>query len=326
MSSDENIDALVSQLEDASISDDLYAFLDTLDTHQRDLLEEISSRFQCGKLGKVIVMAGAGISVSAGIPDFRTPGTGLYDNLQKYDLPYPEAIFELDFFKSNPKPFFDLASELWPGSFTPTPSHRFMKVLQDMKVLLRVFTQNIDGLERIAGVKPEMLVEAHGTFSSARCVSCKYEHSHEYIKEHIEVNRIPRCNDDKCKNWVKPDIVFFGENLPASFFTAISDFEECELLIVMGTSLQVHPFCKMIDLVPEDCPRILVNREEVGVDSLMFQRPLRFDKGKDVFLQGHCDDMVHRLAELFGIGTEMNQKVNEEIAKVGTISKLSIDK
>ena len=54
-------------------------------------------------------MAGAGFSTSAGIPDFRTPGTGLYDNLQKYNIPYPEAIFDIDFFRENPRPFFTLA-------------------------------------------------------------------------------------------------------------------------------------------------------------------------------------------------------------------------
>merc|ERR1712185_460073 len=68
----------------------------------------------------IVVMCGAGISVSAGIPDFRTPGTGLYDNLQKYDLPFAEAVFDIDYFKRNPVPFYHLARELFPGTFAPT--------------------------------------------------------------------------------------------------------------------------------------------------------------------------------------------------------------
>ena len=62
-----------------------------------------------GKVKRIVCMCGAGLSVSAGIPDFRTPGTGLYSNLQKYDLPFPEAVFEINYFKRNPAPFFMLA-------------------------------------------------------------------------------------------------------------------------------------------------------------------------------------------------------------------------
>ncbi|XP_011498791.1 PREDICTED: NAD-dependent protein deacetylase sirtuin-2-like [Ceratosolen solmsi marchali] len=68
-------------------------------------------------------MAGAGISTSAGIPDFRSPTTGLYDHLEKYNLPYPQAISEIEFFKSNPKPFFVLTKELLPEGYKPTKSH-----------------------------------------------------------------------------------------------------------------------------------------------------------------------------------------------------------
>lgn len=78
---------------------------------------------------------------AAGIPDFRSPGSGLYDNLQKYNLPYPQAIFEINFFRENPKPFFVLAKELYPGVFKPTFGHYFIRMLQDKGLLLRHYTQ-----------------------------------------------------------------------------------------------------------------------------------------------------------------------------------------
>ena len=118
----------------------------------------------------VIVMAGAGVSVSAGIPDFRTPGSGLYDNLQDYGLPYPEAIFDLDFYQHNPRPFQRLCKELWPGNFQPTPTHCFLKLLNDQGKLLRCFTQNIDSLETAAGLPKDKVVAAHGNFDGAHVV------------------------------------------------------------------------------------------------------------------------------------------------------------
>ena len=78
-----------------------------------------------------------------------TPGTGLYDNLQQYNVPYPEAIFDIDFFHHNPRPFFTLAKELYPsGKYRPNYIHYFARLLSDRGVLLRMYTQNIDGLER----------------------------------------------------------------------------------------------------------------------------------------------------------------------------------
>lgn len=108
------------------------------------LSRERLQRIRSGASTRIVVMCGAGISVNAGIPDFRTPGTGLYDNLQRFGLPQPQAIFELDYFRRNPEPFYMLAKEMWPdGRHKPTLSHYFIRLLHEKGLLLRCYTQNI---------------------------------------------------------------------------------------------------------------------------------------------------------------------------------------
>ena len=105
----------------------------------------------------------------------------------------------------------------------------------------KYFTQNIDGLEKLAGLRDEKVVEAHGTFSSASCVHCKTEYSIERLREEIMADQDPKC--PKCGNWVKPNIVFFGEQLPRRFFDeAEIDCLFSDLMICIGTSLEVYPF------------------------------------------------------------------------------------
>ncbi|KAI8053798.1 DHS-like NAD/FAD-binding domain-containing protein [Syncephalis plumigaleata] len=225
-------------------------------------LESIADLIKKGKAKKIIVMTGAGISTAAGIPDFRSPGTGLYDNLKKYDLPFAEAIFEIDYFTENPEPFYALAKELYPGNFKPTISHYFIRLLADRGLLLRQFTQNIDTLERRAGLADEYIVEAHGSFHSASCIECRKSADTNGL-EQIFNSVIPRCND--CNATIKPDITFFGEALPERFRQkSQEDFKNCDMLLIMGTSLKVQPFCLLVDQVTLKTPRLLINRELVG--------------------------------------------------------------
>ncbi|KAG8438752.1 hypothetical protein GDO86_005084 [Hymenochirus boettgeri] len=210
----------------------------------------------------IIVMAGAGISTASGIPDFRTPGSGLYDNLQKYDIPYPEAIFDIDYFTSNPNPFYHLAKELYPGKYKPNLVHYFVKLLHDKGLLLRCYTQNIDGLERLAGIPADKIVEVHGTFSSASCSLCYTPFPPDKAKELIFSGISPICNI--CSGLVKPDIVFFGEDLPDTFKQGYQDFPKADLLIIMGTSLKIYPFADLVNIVRPNIPRLLINKEKVG--------------------------------------------------------------
>ena len=141
--------------------------------------------------------------------------------------------------------------------------------------------QNIDGLERVAGIKDSHLVEAHGSFSTAKCIDCGKEHGADkvitqntksvirriiqctwlcilQVKSAIFADDIPAC--DSCESGiVKPNIVFFGEDLPARFKDLLEPgFSSCDLLIVMGTSLKVQPFAGQIHRVKRTTPRLLV--------------------------------------------------------------------
>lgn len=211
----------------------------------------------------IMIMAGAGISTSCGIPDFRTPGTGLYDNLQKYNLPEPTSVFNINFFHSNPKPFALLSKELYPDNFLPSPTHYFCSLLAKKGKLKRMYSQNIDGIETLAGMPNDLLVPAHGNFNSSTCTKCGKKWDKADTKKMVFQDEPPRC--DECNALVKADITFFGEALPKRFFETLKeDTQEADLLIVMGTSLQVSPFCTIKDKVQSSCPRVLLNMEPAG--------------------------------------------------------------
>lgn len=264
---------------------------------------------------QTVVMLGAGASTSAGIPDFRSPGTGLYDNLQAYNLPRPTAVFELDYFRQRPEPFFRLCRELWPGTREPTAVHRFVRSLHENGLLLRCYTQNIDGLEHQAGIPAEKLVEAHGHFRSAHGVETGKGVPIEVLRDAVDGGGGSEEVRARCGELAKPDIVFFGEPLPQRFDDLfLDDLRACELLIIVGTSLQVAPFNQLVSLVPESCPRVLVNREPAGLEAknesevrkgrlrggLRIEAEPAHRNTRDVFLKGTCDDGVSTVAEALG--------------------------
>ena len=102
--------------------------------------EDLVAGLKEGKFKRILVLTGAGISVSAGIPDFRSPKTGIYANLAEYDLPTPETLFTLDYFKEKPQAFYKFSKSFDMDGYQPTPAHFFIKMLQDKGVLWRNMT------------------------------------------------------------------------------------------------------------------------------------------------------------------------------------------
>ncbi|XP_060779736.1 NAD-dependent protein deacetylase sirtuin-3 isoform X2 [Neoarius graeffei] len=263
----------------------------------RGALETVGRLMKLGRLRNVVVVAGAGISTASGIPDFRTPGTGLYANLEKYNVPYPEAVFNIDYFSDDPRPFFSLAKELYPGRHRPNYIHYFIRMLHQKGLLLRMYTQNIDGLEKLCGIPDDKLVEAHGSFATASCHLCYTPFPADEAKKAIMSDSVPTCTF--CSATVKPNVVFFGEDLPEKYFQHETDFPKADLLIIMGTSLKIEPFASLVNTVKSRVPRLLLNRHAVGPFE---HKPLR--RGDYVEL-GDLVDLVRRLSEILGWHTEI---------------------
>eukprot|EP00397_Hematodinium_sp_SG-2012_P030329 GEMP01032119.1.p1 GENE.GEMP01032119.1~~GEMP01032119.1.p1 ORF type:complete len:339 (+),score=68.56 GEMP01032119.1:513-1529(+) len=262
---------------------------------------------------KIVVMAGAGMSVSAGIPDFRSPGTGLYHNLKKYnlpDLPSPEHLFSIDYFKEHPMAFTLRAKSMMPGTFKPTLTHYFIKLLANNGLLSRLYTQNIDTLELLAGIPEDLIVFAHGSFADCHCIgSGHHRMTLDQWRFHVDKEDPPRCQ--QCDSLVKPDIVFFGENLPKRYADLRhQDLEEADMLIIIGTSLVVSPFCLLTEMVKSTTPRVLINMEAVGKRvGLQYDD---IDNYRDVFLQGMCDEQVLALCEELGWSLELKEMLAAE--------------
>ncbi|XP_032697872.1 NAD-dependent protein deacetylase sirtuin-1 isoform X2 [Lontra canadensis] len=240
---------------------------------------------------KIIVLTGAGVSVSCGIPDFRSRD-GIYARLaiDFPDLPDPQAMFDIEYFRKDPRPFFKFAKEIYPGQFQPSLCHKFIALSDKEGKLLRNYTQNIDTLEQVAGI--QRIIQCHGSFATASCLICKYKVDCEAVRGDIfnqVVPRCPRCPADEPLAIMKPEIVFFGENLPEQFHRAMKyDKDEVDLLIVIGSSLKVRPVALIPSSIPHEVPQILINREPLP--------HLHFD----VELLGDCDVIINELCHRLG--------------------------
>lgn len=252
-------------------------------------LAGIVRRIKDGRSNQIVALIGAGASTAAGVPDFRSP-MGLWSDASTREL------FSLDGFLAKPEAFWQKSSELFDGR-QPTKVHALLARLAREGLLRRVYTQNIDGLEAAAGVPQEKIIECHG---SAMRLVCSGNRSHAVDSGPIKVERsdawtAPRCS---CGALLRPDIVFFGEQLPVEFSRhSGEDIHECDLLIVIGTALSVYPVAGLVNRVPPLTPRLLINREAVGVWQSSESNPENY---RDVLWKGECDGAADEFLKELG--------------------------
>ncbi|RPB15008.1 SIR2-domain-containing protein [Morchella conica CCBAS932] len=295
----------------------------------------------------IIVLTGAGISTSLGIPDFRSKETGLYSRLASLGLSDPQEVFDLAVFNDDPTIFYSVAKDILPTTEKFSPTHAFIELLQRKNKLLTQYTQNIDNLETLAGIHPSKLIQCHGSFATASCIKCRTRVPGTTIFPDLRAGKVARCEACLLANktatagrkrkrgrsgdtWkkkrysedssaeeeefefreagvMKPDITFFGEMLPDTFYKRLmeQDREKCDLLICIGTSLKVAPVSEIIGLLPEHVPQIYISKTPVT--------HVEFD----VDFLGSCDDVVVELCRL--VGWELKHEMIPEDLKVDMV-------
>lgn len=208
-----------------------------------------------------VALTGAGVSTDSGIPDFRSANAGIW---RDHD---PMEVASLGGFNADPRRFY----AFWGHRFQaldeapPNATHTLLARLEAAGQLDCIVTQNIDGLHQRAGSKT--VHEVHGAYRQARCLACERVETLDAVTERILGGRLPICQ--VCGGFVKPDVVLFGEQLPEAFAHATRAVKAAGVLLVLGSSLGVHPVAGLVpDAANAGAKVVLVNREATPYDDI----------------------------------------------------------
>ncbi len=208
---------------------------------------------------QVVALTGAGISRPSGIPDYRSSG-GLWGQVD------PMEVASLQTFEVDPWSFYEWFQPLIEQfqEAQPNPAHLALARMERWGLLSAIVTQNIDGLHQLAGSRE--VYELHGHLRSATCMVCERKVDFKRLMRDVRYSRTPLCS---CGGTFKPDIVLFDEPLPRGlFWLAHYAIEQCDALLIVGTSLEVYPVSEMPQLAMRSGARtIIVNLSETHIDS-----------------------------------------------------------
>jgi NAD-dependent deacetylase len=235
----------------------------------------------------VVALTGAGISVPSGIPDFRSPRTGLWANVD------PMEVAHIDVFRRDPERFWRFYGERFQSleHKRPNPAHHALVALEQAGLLQAVITQNIDRLHAAAGSRE--LVEVHGTIGHSSCLSCggRYELADVRERQRSAADGIPRC---ACTQPLKPDVVLFGEFLPVDALERAQELAAgADLMLCIGSSLEVYPVAQL--------PGVTLGRG--GQIAILTQGRTPLDRRAAVRLGGDVVDELQALLAELGVSS-----------------------
>jgi NAD-dependent deacetylase len=223
-----------------------------------------------------VVLTGAGVSVPSGIPDFRSPGSGLWENVD------PMEVAHIDAWRRDPDRFWQFYGDRFASLFDkqPNEAHLALAELERRGLVRGVITQNVDRLHRKAG--SERVIEVHGSIDRSVCLQCGGGYSLERVMEQLrEGDGAPEC--PTCVTPLKPDVVLFGELLPERAMSEAQALAlEADLMMCVGSSLEVYPVAGLPAITHGGGGRI----------ALVTQGPTPYDSEAEVKLDG---DVVEEL-------------------------------
>lgn len=226
---------------------------------------------------RTLVLTGAGVSTLSGIPDFRGTG-GIYSRDAMHGLSI-EDILSIDCFRVHPEYYYELKLFIYSeGKYQPNIVHTSLAQWEKDGLIHGIYTQNIDRLHTIAG--SSKVYELHGSAERNHCFHCGKFFSYQDVREDGKAGRVPKC--DKCGGPIKPDIVFYGENLDEELISqAWEDFSNADLAIVLGSSLVVTPAATLPALTLRHGGKlVIVNAQPTNLDGYA---TLHYSDLKEVF-------------------------------------------
>jgi len=227
---------------------------------------------------RVVALTGAGISVPSGIPDFRTPGEGIWAKVD------PMKVATIDAFHRDTRAFWDFYRPRFDllGDKVPNPAHLALAELERAGKLEAVITQNIDRLHRDAGTRE--LIEVHGSIETSSCTTCGASWRLDQVPELFDEEGIAVCTG--CMGKVKPDVVLFGEMLPVAAIERARELaENADLMLCIGSSLEVFPAAGL--------PELTLARG--GHLAILTIGPTPYDADADVRLDGDVAEVLPAL-------------------------------
>ena len=243
-------------------------------------IERAAAALSAGR--RNVALTGAGVSTESGLPDFRS-ADGLWATVD------PARVASLSAFRRDPAAFYEFyrtrLSSL--AGAVPNAGHRALARLEAMGMLRLVVTQNVDGLHQQAGSRD--VVEVHGNLRECRCAGCDAVRPIGEMTDRLDADTVPRC--EACGGLLRPNVVLFEELLPiAAYEQAESACRDCEVLLVVGSSLEVYPVAGLPELAVQSGARlVIVNRDPTPCDPLA-----------EVVVRGNAGTVLPAIADAVG--------------------------